>query len=56
MSNLVVAGPPLVPPSLGWSSKTVLKSFSEVAVRNPISALGCRPYRTGDSGGRLSVM
>jgi len=40
---LVVAGPPDAPLSRGWSSKTVLKRTSEVAVRNPISALGWRP-------------
>lgn len=31
--------------SLGCISRTVRNSFSEVTVRKPISALGCRPYR-----------
>ena len=44
-TNLVVTIPPPPPASLGWSSNTVLKSFSEVAVRKPISALGWRPYK-----------
>ena len=42
-SSLVVVWPLPPPDSLGWSSKTVRKSFSEVVVRNPISALGCKP-------------
>ena len=48
-SSRVEVAPPPLPDSLGCSSKTVLKSFSEVAVRKPISALGWRPYRWGDS-------
>lgn len=31
--------------SFGCISRTVRNSFSEVTVRKPISALGCRPYR-----------
>lgn len=44
------------PPSLGCISSTVRKSFSDVCVRKPISAFGCRPYRYGDSGGRAPSM
>ena len=44
-SSRVEDAPPPLPDSLGCSSKTVLKSFSEVAVRKPISAFGWRPYR-----------
>ena len=44
-SSRVDVAPPPLPDSLGCSSKTVLKSFSEVAVRKPISAFGWRPYR-----------
>ena len=44
-SSRVEVAPPPLPDSLGCSSKTVLKSFSEVAVRKPISAFGWRPYR-----------
>ena len=44
-SSRVEVAPPPLPDSLGCSSKTVLKSFSEVAVKKPISAFGWRPYR-----------
>ena len=56
LSSLVVTGPLPVPLSLGCSSKTVLNKVSDVAVKNPISALGCNPYKMGLSGGKLSVM
>lgn len=42
------------PASFGCISRRVLKRSSEVWVNTPISALGWRPYRYGDSGGRVS--
>ena len=54
-SSRVEVAPPPLPDSRGCSSKTVLKSFSEVAVRKPISAFGWRPYRWGDSYENISV-
>ena len=46
--------PPELPASLGCISKTVLNKFSELVVKNPTSAFGCKPYKYGDSGGKLS--
>ena len=52
LSSLDTVTPAPAMVSRGCISKTVLKSFSEVAVREEISALGCSPYSMGLSVGR----
>jgi len=53
-SSGVTVAPPEAPASRGCISNTVRNKFSEVVVRKPISALGCKPYRYGDSRGIIS--